>query len=171
MSIKGLVKNILCIDEDLNLPRAVMDIINHSFDSDMVQVSHSATSEQGLQRMQEAPADIVLCNAQLRGEKDGFEVCRQIRKNYPQCAVIIMSAYGTEADYASKASSAGAEAHLLKPIRKGEFLIAVNSVLRVARMDSALHEKNQQLEEALGQLKAFHKKVSSWFLHGQREPR
>lgn len=161
MRIKGLVKNILCIDEDPNLSKVVVDIINHAFDSDMVQVFHSVTSEQGFQRMQEAPADIVLCNAHLHGEKDGFEICRQIRKNYPQCAVIIMSAYDTETDYASKAYEAGAQAYLSKPIKKGDFLFAVNSVLRVAQLDTAIHEKNQQLEEGLGQLKAFHKKVAS----------
>jgi len=160
LGIKGLAKKILCIDDDPNLSRVVVDIINHSFDSDMVQVSHSATSEQGLQRMQEAPTDIVLCNVHLRGEKDGFEICRQIRKNYPQCAVIIMSAYDSEKDYASKACSAGAEAYLVKPIKKGEFLFAVNSVLRVAHLDTAIYEKNQQLEKGLGQLKAFHKKVA-----------
>ncbi len=161
MSIEGLAKKILCIDDDPNLSKTVVDIIQHSFDSNMVQVFHSATSEQGLQRMQEISADIVLCDAQLRGEKDGFEVCRQIRKNHPQCAVIIMSAYDTEADHASKANEAGAEAYLSKPIKKGEFLFGVNSVLRVARLDNAIHEKNQQLEEALGQLKAFHKEVAN----------
>ena len=160
LGIEGLVKKILCIDEDPNLPKVVVDIINHSFDSDMVQVFHSETSEQGLQRMQEVSADIVLCNAQLRGEKDGFEICRQIRKNFPQCAVIIMSAYDSETDHASKADEVGAKAYLSKPIKQGEFLFAVNSVLRAARLDRALHEKNQQLEEALDQLKAFHKKVA-----------
>jgi len=127
----------------------------------MVQVSHSATSEQGLQRMREAPADIALCNAQLRGGRDGFEVCRQIRKNHPQCAVIIMSAYDPETDYANKASSAGAQAYLSKPLKAGEFLFAVNSVLRVAHLDNAVYEKNLKLEEALGQLKAFHKQVAN----------
>ena len=160
MNIKGIAKNILCVDDDPNLSREIGDIINRSFDSDRVQVFHVETSEQVLPRLQEVSADIVLCNAQLNGEKDGFEVCRQIRKNHPQCAVIILSDHDKETDDASMANEAGAEAYLSKPIKQGEFLFAVNSVLRVAQLDTAIHEKNQQLEEALGQLKTFHKKVA-----------
>ncbi len=161
LNIEGLAKKILCIDEDPDVSKEIMETVKHSFDSGMVQVLSSATSEQGLQRMQKEPADIVLCNAQMDGDRDGFEVCREIRKKYPQCAVIIMSPYDMETDHASKALEAGAEAHLSRPIRKGELLFAVNSVLRVARQDNTIYEKNQQLEEALGQLKTFHKKVAS----------
>jgi response regulator RpfG family c-di-GMP phosphodiesterase len=161
LNIEGLAKKILCIDEDPDFSKVIEEIINNSFDSDLVQVLHSTTSEQGFQIMQEEALDIVLCNSRLDGDKDGFEVCRKIRKEYPQCAVIIMSAYDTKTDYASKAIEAGAEAHLSKPIRKGDFVFAVNSVLRVARMDNTIYEKNQQLEESLGQLKTFHNKVAS----------
>lgn len=160
MSIEGLAKNILCIDDDPDLSKVIVGIINQSFDSDNVQVFHSETSEQGLHRMQEVSTDIVLCNAKLSGENDGFEVCRQIRQKHPQCAVIILSDHDAEADDASKANEAGAEAYLSKPIKKGEFLFTVNSLLRVAQLDTAIHEKNQQLEEALGQLKTFHKQVA-----------
>ncbi len=127
MNIEGLAKKILCIDEDPDVSKEIMETVKHSFDSGMVQVLSSATSEQGLQRMQKEPADIVLCNAQMDGDRDGFEVCREIRKKYPQCAVIIMSPYDMETDHASKALEAGAEAHLSRPIRKGELLFAVNS--------------------------------------------
>ncbi len=160
LSIEGLEKNILCIDDDPDLSRVIAEIINQSFESGSVQVFHSDTSEQGLQRMQEVSANIVLCGAKLPGEMDGFEVCRQIRKKHPQCAVIILSDHDSETDDASRAHEAGAQAYLSKPVKKGEFLFAVNSVLRVAQLDTAIHEKNQQLEEALDQLKTFHKKVA-----------
>lgn len=161
LNIEGLAKKILCIDKDPDLSKVIVDIVNQSFDSGLVQVLHSTTSEQGLRRLQEEVVDIALCNVQLDGDLDGYEVCREIRKKHPRCAVIIMSAYDPETDSATKASLSGAEAHLSRPIKKGEFLFAVNSVLRVARQDNTIHEKNQQLEEALGQLKAFHKKVAS----------
>jgi response regulator RpfG family c-di-GMP phosphodiesterase len=161
LNIEGLAKKILCIDKDPDVFGVIVEIANQSFDSGMVQVLSSTTIDQGLQKMQEEDVDIVLCHARIKGDQDGFEVCREIRNKYPRCAVITMSDFDSETDHASKANSAGAEAHLSKPIRKGEFLFAVNSILRVARQDNTIHEKNQQLEEALGQLKAFHKKVAS----------
>jgi CheY-like chemotaxis protein len=141
LNIEGLAKKILCIDKDPDLTKVIVDIVNQSFDSGLVQVLHSTTSEQGLRRLQEEVVDIVLCNVQLDGDLDGFEFCREIRKKYPRCAVIIMSAYDPETDHATKASLSGAEAHLSMPIKKGEFLFAVNSVLRVARQDNTIHEK------------------------------
>jgi response regulator RpfG family c-di-GMP phosphodiesterase len=161
LNIDGLAKKILCIDKDPDVSKVMVEIVNQSFDSNVVQVFFSATIDQGLQKMQEEIVDIVLCHAQIKGDQDGFEVCREIRKKYPRCAVITMSDFDPETDYANKANSAGAEAHLSKPIRKGEFLFAVNSILRGARQDNTIHEKNQQLEQALSQLKAFHKKVAS----------
>ena len=157
--IKGLAKKILCIDEDPTLSGEVREIINHSFDSSEVQIFHSVTGEQGLNQMLETPVDIVLCNIQLPG-KDGFEICREIRRAHPLVAVILMSDYEQEQDAASMANEAGADFYLSKPIKNGEFLFATKSVLRAAQQENAIYEKNQQLEEALDQLKAFHKKVA-----------
>ncbi|GJL79970.1 MAG: two-component system response regulator [Nitrospinaceae bacterium] len=159
MNIRGMAKKILCIDDDPALAGRVREIINHSFDASEVEVFHSSTGEQGLDRMKQTPMDIVLCNVELQGIT-GFEICRAIRKSHPQCAVILMSPYQPESDTALKAKEAGAETFLSKPIKQGEFLFAVHSVLRAVQQENAIYEKNQQLEEALGQLKTFHKKVA-----------
>ncbi len=159
MDISGPVKKILCIDDDPNLSTVVKGILDPSLGGARVQFYQSGTSEEGLQRLRETRADIVLCNIQLNG-MDGFEVCREIRKQYPQCAVILMSDYAAEQDYASKASEAGADSYLSKPIKRGELLFVVNFVMRVAQLNNAVYEKNKQLEESLEQLKLFHKKVA-----------
>jgi response regulator RpfG family c-di-GMP phosphodiesterase len=159
LTIKGLAIKILCIDEDPALSGKVREIIDQSFDSSEVQIFHSPTGEQGLDQMLKSPVDIVLCDIQLSGT-DGFDVCRQIRKNHPQCAIILMSPYEPETDAAIQAREAGADSYVSKPLKKGEFLFTVNAVLRAAQQDHAIYEKNQQLEESLEQLKTFHKMVS-----------
>lgn len=159
LNIKGLAKKILCIDEDPALSGEVREIVNQAFGPGAMQIFHALTGEQGLDQMLKAPADIVLCAIQLSG-KDGFDVCRQIRKNHPHRAIILMSPYDPETDFAAKAREAGADSYFSKPIKKGEFLFSVNSVLRAAQQNDAMYEKNQQLHESLEQLKAFHKKVS-----------
>ncbi len=87
------------MDEDPSLSERVREIIHHAFDSSEVQIFHSLTAEQGLNQMLKTPADIVLCDIQLSG-KDGFDVCRQIRKKHPHCAIILMSPYEPETDFA-----------------------------------------------------------------------
>jgi len=159
LNIKGLAKKILCIDEDPALSGKVREIINHAFDSSEVQIFHSLTGEQGLEQMLKTPADIVLCDIQLSG-KDGFDICRQIRKDHPHCAIILMSPYEPETDVAIEAREAGADSYFSKPVKKGEFLFTVNSVLRAAQQNDAIYEKNQQLEESLEQLETFHKMVA-----------
>ncbi len=159
LNIKGLAKKILCIDEDPALSGKVREIIDPAFDSDEVQIFHALTGEQGIDQMLKTPADIVLCEIQLSG-KDGFDICRQIRKNHPHCAIILMSAYEPETDFAMKAREAGADSYFSKPVKKGEFLFSVNSVLRAAQQNDAIYEKNQQLQKSLEQLKTFHKKVA-----------
>lgn len=159
MDIPKLAKKILCIDDDPKLSGLVKEILNPSFGGNMVRVYQAGTSEQGLRMMHETKADIVLCNIHLK-EMDGFELCRRIRKNNPQSAVILMSDYQAERDYASKASEAGADSYLSKPIKRGELLFVVNFVLRVDHLNTAVYEKNKQLEESLEQLKLFHKKVA-----------
>lgn len=159
MTIKEPVKKILCIDEDPALSKRVREIIDHAFDAGEVQIIHSSTGEQGLDEMLKTPADIVLCDIQLSGI-NGFDICRQIRKRHPRCAIILMSPYEPETDVAIKASEAGADSYFSKPVKKGEFLFTVNSVLRAAQQDNTIYEKNRQLEESLEQLKAFHKMVA-----------
>ena len=159
MNIREPVKKILCIDEDPALSVTAKEIIDHSFGAKGVRVFHALTGESGLDQMKESVADIVLCNIDLPGKK-GFEICREIRKQYPQVSVVLMSDYEPEEDTASKAREAGADSYLSKPIKKGELLFVVNSVFRATQQDNAIHEKNQKLEEALGQLKTFHKQVA-----------
>lgn len=159
MNIREREKKILCIDGDPTLFVAAQEIIGYSFGADVVQVFHALTGEQGLDQMRESPVDIVLCNIDLPGKK-GLEVCREIRKQYLQAAVVLISDYEPEEDAASMAREAGASSYLSKPIKKGELLFVVNSVFRATRQDHAIHEKNQRLEEALRQLKAFHKQVA-----------
>ncbi|NIP99901.1 MAG: response regulator, partial [Nitrospinaceae bacterium] len=130
-----------------------------SFGPERVQIYTALSGEEGLDRFQKIHPDIVLCDIHLPGV-DGFEVCRRMRKAHPRSAVILISAYDAENDYAIKAGEAGADSYLSKPLKKGELLFVVHFILRVAQLSQEVFEKNKQLEKALHQLKQFHQKLS-----------
>ncbi len=153
-------KKILCIDDDRTLQLIVKQVLKSSFGSQGLELSAAGTGEEGLEKIKELKPDIVFCDIHMPGI-DGFEVCRQIRDLQMRSAIVLMSSYDAESDYAIKASQAGADAYLSKPLKKGELIFVVNFVLRVAHLNDAVFEKNQQLEQSLFQLKEFHQKLAS----------
>ncbi len=153
-------KKILCIDDDQDLIKLVSDLLSKSYGKEVLEIHHALSSQEGLDLVEKTSPDIVLSDINLP-EMDGFEVCRKIRASSLRPAVILMSAYDSESDNATRASEAGADAFLSKPIKKGELLFVVNFVLRAAQLNNALHEKNAQLEESLGRVKSFHEKLET----------
>jgi len=159
LDIAKNAKKFLCIDDDRTLQLIVKQILGKAFGSQVLENYQAVTGEEGLSMIEGLMPDIVLCDIQMPGI-DGFEVCKQIRQLQPHCAVILMSAYDAESDNAIKASEAGADAYLSKPLKKGELLFIANFVMRVAHLNDALYEKNCQMENSLDQLKKFHQKLA-----------
>lgn len=154
-----IAKKFLCIDDDRTLLLIVKQILNKAYGPQNLEVYQASTGEDGLQVMQEEKPDIILVDIHMPGI-DGFEVCRRIRQFKLNSAVILMSAYDAKQDNAIKATEAGADAYLSKPLKKGELLFVVNFVLRAARLTDSVYEKNRQLEESLGQMKQIYQKLA-----------
>lgn len=79
-----------------------------------VQIAHSG--EEALQTVTHFQPDLVLCDLGLPG-LDGFEVCRHLR-GQPELQglpIVAMTGYGN-AEYRERASQAGFDHYLLKPI-------------------------------------------------------
>ncbi len=151
---------ILCIDTDPQLAGTVKGILQPALGSTELAVLHSGTGEDGLESMRTAKPDFILCSLNLPG-MDGHEVCRKARQEKPECAFVLLSDYDPGADHATRARENGADAYLSKPLKSGELVFWVHSALRHMQLNETVHEKNKQLEESLGQLKQFHKKLAA----------
>ncbi len=159
MTVEIKTKKILCIDDDAALLKVVHRILSNNFPPEVLEIHEAHNGEQGIKMILSLRPDIVLSDIQMP-EMDGLEICRRVRQHGVHTAIILMSAYDVEQDNAFKASDAGADAFLSKPIKKGELLFAVNFVLRVASLGDAITTKNKQLEKSLDQLKQYHQKLS-----------
>ncbi len=153
-------KKILCIDADRGQIELVGDLLSKSYGNEVLEMHEALSGQEALDQIEEISPDIVLSDINMP-DMDGFEVCQKIRESSLRPAIILMSAYDAESDNATRASEAGADAFLSKPIKKGELLFVVNFVMRTAQLNNALHDKNAQLEESLGRVKSFHEKLET----------
>jgi two-component system response regulator AtoC len=92
----------------------------------------TTSAEEGLDLIEKIPADIVLVDLQLPGIS-GFEAMKLIRKQDPETAVIVITAFGTMAS-AVEAMRSGASDFLRKPIDTEELALAVDRAVANARL-------------------------------------
>jgi len=153
-------KKLLFVDDDPAMVKVVEKILESALEPGLIEFHEALSGENGLQKEDELQPHIVICDIHLPG-MNGFEFCRQIRQSGLQATVMLMSAYEESEDYAIQAKEAGADAFLIKPIKKGELLFAVNFILQIEHLNQTLLTRNQELEDSLSQLKQAHEKMSS----------
>jgi len=93
--------------------------------------SRSPSAEDGLSRLGEAAYDLVVLDIALPG-MDGLELCRLLGRQYPDVAVIMVTARGTDLDKI-RGLETGADDYLVKPFNPDELIARIRSVLRRTR--------------------------------------
>ncbi len=153
-------KKLLFVDDDPAMVKVAGKFLESSLGPELIEFHDAASGEKGLEKAEELQPDIVICDINLPG-MNGFEFCQKIRKSGLHATVILMSAYDENEDYAIQAKEAGADAFLIKPIKKGELLFVVNFILRIEHLNETVLGKNHELEGSLAQLSQAHEKMSS----------
>lgn len=77
------------------------------------------------------PADLILLDVSMP-EMNGEETCLQIKKNYPNVKVLILSQHH-DSGTIGQLLDAGADGYLLKEASKRELLLAIQSVMETGR--------------------------------------
>jgi DNA-binding response OmpR family regulator len=111
------------------------------------EVDEAATGEDAVERFAQHPADVVLIDLMLPG-MDGFEVCRNIRRNSD--VPILMVTARTDTHDVVAGLEAGADDYITKPYAPKELSARVRALLRRVRTgDSASpHQRFGDLEIA-----------------------
>lgn len=139
-------KKLLFVDDDPAMVKVVGKILGNALGPELIEFYEAETGEKGLEIAGELQPDIVICDINLPG-MNGFEFCRKIRQSGLHATVILMSAYDENEDYAIEAKETGADAFLIKPIKKGELLFVVNFILRIEHLNETVLGKNHELQE------------------------
>jgi DNA-binding response OmpR family regulator len=116
-------KTILIIDDD----RKLNDLLSDYFLKFGFKVAAVTHPEEGLKFLRRESPDIVILDIMLP-DMDGFEVCREIRKEY-SVPIIMLTARGEVTDRIV-GLELGADDYLPKPFEPRELIARIQSVLR-----------------------------------------
>jgi len=125
----GVSRAVLIIEDDVRIRRIVqLTLAAEGFD-----VAETETGEEGLQMLAERSFDVVLLDLMLPG-RDGFEVCRDIRRTSD--APVIMLTARTDSHDVVAGLEAGADDYVKKPFVAKELSARIRALLRRSRSSS-----------------------------------
>jgi len=110
-------------------------------------VSESPSGNQALELLKIHEVDLVITDYKMAGI-DGLELLKRIKKDRPECEVLVITAFGT-IDLAVEVMKSGAWDFIPKPFSKDALLLKVNRVVQMIRErkeTSQLSEENAYLK-------------------------
>ncbi len=123
--------NILIVEDE----KPIREFIAINLKREKFEVLEAGTGEEALSLLKENSIDLVVLDLMLPGI-DGYEVCSRIRNNYPDTAVIMVTAKSSDMDKVL-GLELGADDYMVKPFNTYELTARIRSVLRrTAKVDS-----------------------------------
>jgi two-component system, NarL family, response regulator DevR len=95
---------------------------------DLEVVAEAGTAEEALVQAANHRPDVVILDIQLPG-RSGLEACRDLRKQFPETQVVILTSHGGEG-FAEQALRAGAAGYVLKQVGNEELVRAIRAAQR-----------------------------------------
>jgi len=123
--------HLLVAEDDIHIREGLVAAL----ESEGYRVSAVPDGAQALACFEETPCDLVLLDVMMP-EKNGFDVCRQIRRNNRDVPIIMLTAKGEEIDKVV-GLELGADDYMTKPFGIRELLARVAAVLRRAARGAA----------------------------------
>ena len=128
-TMKNPKASILIVEDDVAILRGLEDVL-------VFNGYHTCGAEDGgvgLKTALEKRFDLMLLDVMLP-TKDGFSICREVRKKKPDQAIIMLTAKGAEGDIVT-GFKAGADDYISKPFSLRELIVRIEAVLRRSGKD------------------------------------
>jgi two-component system alkaline phosphatase synthesis response regulator PhoP len=124
------MSRLLVVEDEPGIAFALeTDLRSEGYDVDVV-----TTGDEALKRARSEPFDLVLLDVMLPG-KDGFEVCREIRRAGVRTPIILLTAKSQEAEKVM-GLELGADDYVTKPFSPRELRARIKAALRRAAPES-----------------------------------
>jgi DNA-binding response OmpR family regulator len=118
------MKRILVVEDEATIAFGLqLDLKNEGYD-----VEVEADGERALKRARTEPFDLILLDIMLPG-KDGFEVCRELRREGFKTSIIMLTAKTQEAEKVMGLET-GADDYVTKPFSPRELRARIKAALR-----------------------------------------
>jgi two-component system NtrC family response regulator len=123
-----IMGRILLVEDDESLRR----VTQAQLERNGYETAAAADALQALEMLQREPRELVISDLNLP-DISGLELLRKIRSDYPETAVVIVTAYGT-IETAVEAVKSGAYDYITKPVHPDELKALVNRALERHRL-------------------------------------
>lgn len=147
-------KRVLIVDDDLPLREALVEQL---IELDAFQVAEAGTGAEGLAAATEGEFDLVILDVGLP-DRDGREVCRQMRKAGVKSPIIMLTGADSDADTVL-GLEAGANDYVTKPFKFAVLLARIRAHLR----------SHEQSEDAVFRIGPYTFKPAAKLLIDERE--
>ncbi len=131
-----MAERVLIVDDDEGIRESLALVLS----AETYEVVTAANATAALERIENSPIDIVLCDLRMPGIS-GMDLLPELTKRLPNIPIIMMSAFGST-DLAIEAMKLGAYDYIAKPFQPSEILLT----LRKAKEREELRRANQALK-------------------------
>lgn len=120
------MKRILVIDDDVQM----REMLRQMLEREGYNVRDASDGKVAMRLFAEEPADLVITDI-IMPEKEGIEVIREFRRDFPEVKIIAISGggYVGPQTYLKIAKGMGAMRTFAKPVGRGELLDAVHDLI------------------------------------------
>ena len=134
-------QKILVVDDD---PGSRF-LLRTRLEAEGLEVVEAADGEQGLAELQQCSPALILLDIQMP-RMSGIEVLEKIKKDYPDTAVVMITAYGTE-EIAVEAMRKGADDYISKPIDFRKLNRTIRNVIKNRQLKLTQKRLSNQLRQ------------------------
>ncbi|NQT63946.1 MAG: response regulator [Candidatus Marinimicrobia bacterium] len=113
---------VLVIDDDESICQLIIDLL----ENEEVDVTSAIDGLRGMRLFRQNPADLVITDIVMPG-MEGLEIIRDLKKNYPDTEIIVIS--GASGEYIDHAKVFGARHIFVKPFDVKTLLSTVRKIL------------------------------------------
>ena len=103
---------------------------------------------EALEKLESEPRDLIITDLNLPGAS-GLELLKQVRLDYPETTVVVVTAYGT-IETAVEAMKSGAYDYITKPVHPDELRALVNRVLERRQLIEEVRVLRSSLDQKYG---------------------
>jgi DNA-binding NtrC family response regulator len=141
---------VLIVDDEPDM----LHLLKRSLEPELnCRVETAATGQEGLQLLGHTAIDLVLADIKMPG-MNGLELLQQIKQDYPQQTVVMMTAFG-QIETAVEAMRSGAYDFITKPFEHDALVLRLDKALERSR----LIQENRQLQHRCQEPYIFEKMV------------
>jgi two-component system, OmpR family, response regulator len=125
------MSKVMIVDDDPNIRELVSTLLhNHGFES-----SEAADGRDALKKALNDKPDLVIIDIMMP-KMDGFELCRNLRQDYKDIPILMLTAKGELASKV-KGFGLGADDYLTKPFEDTELILRVQALLRRYKIETS----------------------------------